>query len=255
MTQPMHSLKSRLRAGETLFGSMVSMPSPQLTQTLAATGLDWLLIDLEHGAISVETAQAMIAATAVAACTPLARVAWTVPWLAKPLLDGGAMGVVFPMVRTAEEARLAVSACRYPPEGERGWGPFYAPSRWGVGAFDYTKAANDAVTVVLLIEHVEAVDNIDRILGVPGIDVAMIAPFDLSVSLGKPGAFDDPLFKATVERAERAIAGSPAVLGGVAPTPERAKELVGRGYRFVMLGYDVLVIDRAMRGFIEAAKG
>jgi 4-hydroxy-2-oxoheptanedioate aldolase len=248
------ALKSRLRGGETLFGSLVSMPSPQLVQLLAGAGLDWLLIDLEHGAISVETAQSMIAATAVAPCTPLVRIAWTVPWLAKPLLDGGAMGVVFPMVRSAEEARAAVSACRYAPDGDRGWGPFYAPSRWGLAPFDYTKAANDAVTVVLLIEHVDAVDHIDAILGVPGIDVAIIAPFDLSVSLGKPGAFDDPVFKSTVERAERAIHGSPAVLGGVAPTPERAKELVGRGYRFVMLGYDTLIVDRAMRGFLDAAR-
>lgn len=255
MGRPMHSLKSRLRAGETLYGSMISLASPPLAQTLAASGLDWLLIDLEHGAITVESAQAMIAATAVADCTPLARVAWTVPWLAKPLLDGGAMGIVFPMVRTAEEARTAVAACRYPPEGERGWGPFYAPSRWGEGAFDYTKAANDAVVAAVLIEHIDAVDNIEAILAVPGIDVAMIAPFDLSVSLGKPGAFDDPAFKAVFERAERAIKASPAALGGVAPTPERARELTARGYRFVMLGYDVLIIDRAMRCFLEAAKG
>ncbi len=254
MRQPMHSLRSRLRAGETLYGSMISMASPALAQTLADTGLDWLLIDLEHGAITVESAQAMIAATAVADCTPLARVAWTVPWLAKPLLDSGAMGIVFPMVRTPEEARTAIAACRYPPAGERGWGPFYAPSRWGMGPFDYTGAADDSVLAIVLIEHVEAVDNIDAILGVPGIDVAMIAPFDLSVSLGKPGAFDDPAFRAVFERAERAIRGSPAALGGVAPTPERAKELVARGYRFVMLGYDVLIIDRAMRGFLEAAR-
>ena len=254
MPQAMQSLKSRLRAGDTLFGSMVSMASPPLAQTLAAAGLDWLLIDLEHGAITVESAQAMVAATAVAGCTPLARIAWTVPWLAKPLLDAGAMGIVFPMVRTAEEARTAVAACRYPPEGERGWGPFYAPSRWGETPFAYTAAANDAVAVILLIEHIDAVDNIDAILSVPGIDVAMIAPFDLSVSLGKPGAFDDPAFTAAVERAERAIAASPAVLGSVAPTPERARELVGRGHRFVMLGYDVLIIDRAMRAFLDAVR-
>ena len=247
-------VKQRLAAGGTTYGTLVSMPSPQLVQVVAAAGFDWVLIDLEHGAISVETAQAMIAARAVGPCVPLVRVAWTVPWLAKPLLDGGALGVVWPMVRTAHEARDAVAACRYAPAGERGWGPFYAPARWGLAPFDYTAVANDAVLVAVLIEHVEAVAAIDAILAVPGIDVALIAPFDLSVSLGRPGAFDDPTFVATVERAERAILGSPATLGGVAPTPERARDLVGRGYRFIMCGYDVLIVDRALRGFLDSAR-
>jgi 4-hydroxy-2-oxoheptanedioate aldolase len=255
MTSPLNPLRAKLAAGGVVFGPLVSMPSPQLVQLVAAAGYDWVLIDLEHGAISVETAQAMIAASAVAPCVPLVRVAWTVPWLAKPLLDGGALGVVWPMVRSAAEAREAVAACRYAPAGERGWGPFYAPARWGMAPFAYTAAANDAVLVALLIEHVDAVGAIEEILAVPGIDVAIIAPFDLSVSLGKPGAFDDPAFITTVERAERAILKSPVTLGGVAPTPERARELVGRGYRFVMCAYDVLIIDRALRGFLYSARG
>lgn len=248
-------VKDRLRAGGTAFGTLLSMPSPQMAQLMAAAGLDWLLLDLEHGAISVESAQALIAATAVSGCVPLARVAWTVPWLAKPLLDGGALGIVFPMVRTAAEAREAVAACRYAPAGERGWGPFYAPARWGLSPLDYTAAANDAVMVILLIEHIDAVAEIEAILAVPGIDVAMIAPYDLSVSLGRPGAFDDPAFTDAVARAERAILASPAVLGGVAPTPERARELVGRGHRMVMLGYDALLIERVLREFLAAVRG
>ena len=254
MPDEIGSFKARLRSGERLFGTLASMPSPQLAQLLAGAGFDWLLIDLEHGAISVETAQAMIAATAVSRCAPIVRVAWTVPWLAKPLLDGGALGVIFPMVRTPEEAQEAVGACRYAPEGERGWGPFYAPSRWGLTPFGYTAAANDAVVAIVLIEHVDAVRHIDEILAVPGIDVAIIAPYDLSTSMGKPGAFDDPEFMSTVERAERAILASPAVLGGVAPTPERAKALVDRGYRFVLLGYDTLLIERACHEFLDAVR-
>jgi 4-hydroxy-2-oxoheptanedioate aldolase len=248
------SLKRRLRAGERLYGTMVTMPSPQLVQLLAAAGFDWLLIDCEHGAISVEGAQSMIAATAVADCAPLVRVAWTVPWLAKPLLDGGALGVVFPMVRTAEEAREAVAACRYAPAGERGWGPFYAPARWGLSPFEYTAAANDAVVTAILVEHIDAVRNIESILAVPGIDVAIIAPYDLSTSIGRPGAFEDPEFIAAVERAEQAIQASPVVLGGVAPTVERAKVQAERGYRFIMLAYDSLIIDRAARAFLDGAR-
>ena len=248
-------VKDKLATGGTAFGTLLTMPSPQLAQLAAGAGLDWVGIDLEHGSISVESAQAMVAATAVSRCVPFVRVAWTVPWLAKPLLDGGALGVIFPMVRSPEEAREAVSACRYAPVGDRGWGPFYAPSRWGLTPFAYTAAANDAVMVILLIEHVEAVRRLDEILAVPGIDAAIIAPYDLSTSLGKPGAFDDPEFVATVATAERAILASRSVLGGVAPTPERARVLVQRGYRLVMLAYDTLIIDRAFREFAAAAAG
>lgn len=248
------SLKARLRAGERLYGTMVTMPSPQLGQLLAAAGFDWLLIDLEHGAISVEGAQAMIAATAVADCAPLVRVAWTVPWLAKPLLDGGALGVVFPMVRTTDEAREAVAACRYAPDGERGWGPFYAPARWGLSAFGYTAVANDAVVAAILIEHIDAVRNIEAILAVPGIDVAIIAPYDLSTSLGKPGAFDDPEFVAAVESTEQAILASTVALGGVAPTIDRARAQAERGYRFIMLAYDALLVDRMARDLLTAVR-
>lgn len=248
-------LRRKLRAGSPAFGTLVSMPSPQLVQLLAGAGFDWLIIDMEHGVIGIESAQAMINATAVSGCVPLVRVAWNVHWLAKPALDAGALGIVVPMVRSAAEAAAAVAACRYPPAGERGWGPFYAPSRWGLDAMSYTAIADEAVLRVVLIEHVEAVENIEEIVAVEGLDVALVAPFDLSVSLGIPGRFDEPAFREAVARAERAILDSPVVLGGLAADAEAARALVERGHRFVLLSYDSALVTRAAQALLEPLAG
>ncbi|MDX6751610.1 aldolase/citrate lyase family protein [Geminicoccaceae bacterium 1502E] len=245
-------LRRKLEAGGAIVGTIVSMASPPMVQTLAGCGLDWLILDMEHGAISIESAQAMIAATAVSDCVPLVRVAWNVPWLVKPVLDAGALGVVFPMIRNAGEAAAAVAACRYPPAGERGWGPFFAPSRWGLDAMTYTAQADRAVMRILLIEHVDAVRDIDAILAVEGIDAAVIAPYDLSTSLERPGDFEAASFKEAVATAERAIRASGVVLGGLAPTAERANALLDRGYRMIILGYDVLLLENALRGMLGA---
>ncbi len=244
-------LRQKLAEGRAVFGTLATMPSPQLAQLFAGCGFDWLMIDMEHGAIGIESAQAMIVATAVSDCVPLVRVAWNVDWLVKPALDAGALGIVFPMIRSAEEAEAAVAACRYPPLGERGWGPFYAPSRWGTDAFSYTRDADVAVMRIALIEHVEAVANIEAIVATEGLDVALIAPFDLSVSLGIPGRFEEPAFLEAVATAERVIRDSPVVLGGLARDAEGAQTLVERGYRFVLLAYDVMIIERAARALLD----
>lgn len=248
---PLNPLRPRLARGDVLLGTIVSMPSPHLTQVLAGCGLDWILIDQEHGLIGPESLLPMVAATTASGCVPIARVAWNVPWLVKPALDAGALGIVFPMIRSGAEAQQAISSCLYPPRGERGWGPFYAPGRWGITAMDYTMAADDAVLRIALIEHVDAVQNIDSILATPGLDVAIIAPFDLSTSIGKPGQFEDTEFAALVARAEQAILASSVVLGGLAATAGRANEQIARGYRFILLAYDVLLIQNAMNALIK----
>src|SRR3712207_5213655 len=127
---------NRLRAlwaeGRCALGAIATIPSAQVVQVLAASGLDFLLIDMEHGPIGPAEAHAMIAASAGTPLVPLARVAATTPWHAKVPLDLGAMGVCFPLVPNRADAEAVVSAVRYPPRGERAWGPFYAPLRWGI---------------------------------------------------------------------------------------------------------------------------
>ena len=128
---PINALKARLDADQPGVGIIVSMPSVQTTQVLANAGFDWLFIDMEHGPIDIASAHAMITATTGTRAAPLVRVPWNVHWLVKPVLDAGAMGIIFPMIRSAEEAERAVRAVRYPPRGRRGFGPFYAPLRFG----------------------------------------------------------------------------------------------------------------------------
>lgn len=135
MTVP--GMKKRLRNGEILAGYVAAIPSAVSVQAIAASGADWLIIDQEHGAVGPESLHAMIAATAGTQCAPLVRVPRRDEAWVKPALDLGAEGIVFPLVRTAEDAAECVSLLRYPPHGRRGWGPFIAHARWGVGLFDY----------------------------------------------------------------------------------------------------------------------
>lgn len=247
----MNPLKQRLAEDRPCVGFLLTMPSVNVAQVLAAAGADWVMVDTEHGPIDLASAHAMIAATAGTGCTPLARVPSTEPWLAKPLLDAGAFGLVFPMICTRADAEATVRALRYPPEGERGWGPFYAPARWGVSREDYTASANDELLNVILIEHVDAVAALDEILGVDGIDVAIIAPFDLSMSLGVPGQREHPDVLAAVAVAEEKILGAGRTLGGLALTPDEANAKIERGYRLLVMGYDVSLLEGAAAAALD----
>ena len=247
-------LKTRLAGDEAVLGTMVTMPSPHIMQLLAAGGFDWLLIDREHGAIDAETMQSMINATKGTDTVPLVRVPEDELWLVKIALDAGALGIFFPLVKTATEAQEALSSTFYPPRGDRGFGPFYAPSRWNLSMTDYAVQADDAITRVIMIEHAEAVRNIDEILAVPGIDVAFIAPFDLSQSLGIAGQFDHPDFHAAVSRIKQAAARCRTPLGGLAPTPDRGRDMLSEGYKMLMMAFDSKIIEDAATGLIDALR-
>ena len=151
------SIKDRIhKTKDVLGGYLCVIPSAVVTQALAAAGADWLVIDQEHGPTGMENLHAMIAATAGTACSPWVRVT------------------------------------HYPPRGRRGWGPFIAHSRWGVELHDYLPNRGPQTVCGLLVETKDAVDNIEDICGVEGIDYLMVATFDLSTELGVPGKFDAP---------------------------------------------------------------
>src|SRR5215470_15648244 len=168
----LNRVKTLLHSGVPAYGAIVTMPSPQVVQVLARSGFVLLVIDLEHGLIDLAAAHAMILATAGTPAVPMARIAANVPWLAKPLLDAGALGIAVPMVCSKAEAESAANAVRYPPGGNRMWGPFYAPLRWDLPMREYMQAANDEVLSIITIEHIDAVRNIDQIVEAKGVDVA-----------------------------------------------------------------------------------
>ena len=236
----MTHLKTRLRETEDCFAiHLCTIPSAVVTQAMAAAGADGVIIDLEHGAIDYSSAHAMIAATAGTHCAPIVRVAENDPTLVKRALDLGAEGICFPLIRTADDARRAVASMRYPPHGTRGFGPFIAQSRWQTEMPRMREDTEDLLITMLLIETRDAVDNIEEICAVEGIDVLVTAMFDLTTDFGVMGQFDHPEVQAAVAKVEQAALGAGIPMGSNALNAQMAGSLFARGYR-VIAGFDAL---------------
>src|SRR3954466_6703901 len=227
---PLNRLRQLWREGRPTFGAIATIPSIQTVQIMARSGLDWIIVDLEHGPIDLGAAHGMIVATSGTPCVPLARIAANEPWLAKAPMDLGALGINFPMVCSRADAEKAVRSVRYPPRGERLWGPFHAPFRWRAPTARHMTTADDDMICIVTIEHVEAVNRIDEIMATPGIDLAVIGPGDLATSINKRGLTDDPEVVALIARAEAGILKSGVPIGGVARTAEQANRMIERGY-------------------------
>ena len=187
------SLKKALVEGKPVIGATVTVPNVDTALTLANAGFDFLWIEMEHGPMTLESLRAILLATRGAKAVPITRVPTNELWLAKRVLDEGSLGVIFPFTSTRELAERAVAACRYPPLGDRGFGPAFALSRFGLSGPDYVKFANENVLVVVIIERKEAIENIESIASVPGIGVLFVGVNDLSFSLGVGGRTTDPL--------------------------------------------------------------
>jgi 4-hydroxy-2-oxoheptanedioate aldolase len=248
MTPPARNrLKQLWREGRPAFGAIATIPSIQTVQIMAQS-MDWIIVDCEHGPIDLGTAHGMIMATSGTPCVPLVRIASNEPWLAKAPMDFGAMGINFPMISSAADAEKAVRSVRYPPAGERLWGPFHAPFRWGVSMPDYMATADDDMICMITIEHVDAVAQIDAIMAVEGIDVAVIGVGDLSTSIGKRGLPDDPEVLALVARAEAGILRSGVPIGGAARSAAQANAMIARGYLLLALGFDWSLFQHGIAG-------
>jgi 4-hydroxy-2-oxoheptanedioate aldolase len=249
-SRPLNRLRALWAEDRCALGAIATIPSVQVVQMLAAAGLDFIIIDMEHGPIGPAEAHAMIAATQGTPLVPLVRVAATQAWHAKVPLDLGAMGVCFPLISTRADAEAAVRAVRYPPAGERAWGPFYAPPRWGLSPRDYQDRADAEVLAIATIEHQAALETIEEVVAVPGLDLAFIGPGDLATSLGHRGLAEHPDVQAAAQRLEAAIRGSKVVLGGVAPQPEQARAMIARGYRALVVGFDWSLLQRGVAAAI-----
>ncbi len=236
----MPTLKHKLHQSDARISMHIcTIPSAAITQAFAAAGADVVIIDLEHGAVDYASAHAMIAATAGTDCAPIIRIARNEDDHVKRVLDLGAEGICFPLIKTADDARWAVSSLRYPPNGTRSFGPFLAQSRWHTDMMTYAAEFADRAICILLAETIEAVENIEEICAVEGIDMIVPAPFDLSTAFGKPGQFDTAEFKDAMARIEAATLAANIPLGGVALNEEQAQSLFSRRYRAIC-GFDAL---------------
>jgi len=250
---PLNRLRQAFRDKRPTFGAIAAIPSVQ-TVRIMAQSLDWIIVDLEHGPIDLTAAHAMIVATAGTPCVPMVRIAANEPHLAKAPMDLGALGINFPMISSRAEAEKAVRSVRYPPRGDRLWGPFHAPFRWNVSMADYMATADDDMICMVTIEHVEAVERIDEIMATPGIDVAVIGPGDLATSINKRGLIDDGEVQSLIARAEAGILQSGVPIGGVARTAEQANAMIARGYLLLALGFDWSLFQRGIAASLEGIR-
>jgi len=251
MKKLVNNLKQKLANGSPVIGTAVTNPSPHLMRALIECGFDWLMVDLEHGPIGPESTQAMIAATQGSSCVPLVRLAASEKWLAKMPLDMGALGLFFPLIMNANEAKCAVQSALYPPLGNRGFGPIHAGYRWQRSMVEYAIDADEAILKIIMIEHIDAIKELDEILKVDGVDMVFVAPYDLSQSLGFPGEFDHPMVRQAVKQIEDAVLAKGVDLGGYAGSLERGQELLQRGYKLIMLAYDNFLIENAITPMVS----
>jgi 2-keto-3-deoxy-L-rhamnonate aldolase RhmA len=241
---------ARLRAGETLLGSIIALPCPEVTELFSRAGFDWLFIDTEHAPLDALAAQCLLQA---ARCPCLVRVAAGEEAVIKKALDIGAAGVVVPQVNTAADAERIVRYCKYPPRGSRGVGIVRAQG-YGLDFQQYVDSANDNVIVMLQIEHIDAVNNIESIVRVPGVDALMIGPYDLSGTMGKLGRVNDPEVEQAIETVRKACAAAGMKLGIFAATAEGMKPYIRKGYTLPIAGMDLMLLAAAARGMVQALK-
>ena len=243
-------VRALLKEGKPVIGATITTHSPDVAAAAANVGFDFLWIEMEHSGISLETARNMILATRSLKAVPFIRVPVNEVWTAKRALDVGALGVIFPFTSTPELARQAVAACKYPPVGRRGYGPGLASSRWPAPE-GYAKFADRNVMVIIIIEEQRAVDNIDAILDVPGIDVVFIGVNDLSYSMGIGGQMDSPRFKEAVAKVIAAAKKRGLPVGRPGGTPDQVAQLQKEGFSFFQGPSDLVLMGNGARTLLQ----
>lgn len=251
-----NKLKEHLKAGEKAAACWIFSNSSDMAEIVAGAGFDALMIDHEHGSGSLETAiDQHRAVRSVSDVTVLMRVPWNDTVLIKRALDSGMDGIMVPSVNTAEEAKAAVAACRYPPTGIRSAG-FGAARAGGYGrtARSYRDNLDNDLMIICQIETKEAVGNIEEIAAVDGVDMLFIGPNDLSGSINKLGEFDDPEVKALFEEARDRIKASPAYLGCISKGATQTSDLFSQGFDFLLCTGDTGLVSSAADELLKNIK-
>jgi 4-hydroxy-2-oxoheptanedioate aldolase len=242
-------LKELATAGRPAVNAWLSIPSAYSAEVMGHQGFDSVTVDLQHGMIGFETAVAMLQAISSTSAVPMARVAKNDPALVMQLLDAGAYGIICPMISTVDDARLFVGACRYPPAGQRSFGPARGLL---YGGADYFAGANNEVLTLAMIETREGLDNLDAILAVPGLDGVYVGPNDLSLSLGNPPRSEpkDPEVVGAIQRIADRCRDKGLMAGIFCSGPEAAASRIGEGFTLVTPGNDVGLLSRAAKAAV-----
>jgi 4-hydroxy-2-oxoheptanedioate aldolase len=233
----LNGAKAKMLAGKPAFGYALGFGAPLVAEAMAGTGIDFIMLDGQHGSFSVESVIGCLMAMAASPAAPMARVPRNDFTLIGRYLDEGALGIVVPMVNNAEDAKAAADACRFPPTGNRSWG-YGRAARYGD---DYTDWIDDQVFVAVQIETIQAVENAEAILATPGVDGCWIGPSDLALSMGihpRDRDTSDEHRKA-VDRVLEACRNTGKIPGYAGSSPDEALKLAERGFQFITSGSDI----------------
>ena len=247
-------IKRIWQEGGSVLNGWLHIPSPYAAELMAHAGYDSLTVDLQHGPPDFKDTLKMMQAISTTQTVPLVRVPWNDPGLIMRLLDAGSYGVICPMVNTREDAERFVGACRYPPQGYRSFGPYRATLYAGA---DYAEHADEEILTMAMIETREALENVDDIMSVPGLDAVFIGPADLGQSLGEGPGMDrtEPALVEAIDAVLEAAVRNGLVTGIFTGSVEYASRMVEKGFRFVTVLSDGRLLTAAARQTIEALKG
>ena len=249
-----NAIRRLWRDGGAAINGWLAIPTSFSAETMAHQGWDSLTIDMQHGVVDYQAALAMLTAISTTETVPLVRVPWLDQGIIMKMLDAGAYGVICPMINSAEEARRLVAACRYPPAGQRSFGPIRALLYAGA---DYATHANDTVLSFAMIETRDGLDNLEEIAAVEGLDGFYVGPSDLSLALGCTPKLDQeeaPVVEA-IDRIVRVAKENGKAAGIHNMTPEYALKMIDKGYSFVTIGSDARLMVTAAQDVLGAMRG
>ena len=252
------NLARRLRAGETVVAGWSTLGSPIVAETIAREGFSAVTLDGQHGLWDTTSIIAGISALQLAGATPIVRVPVADYGMISRVLDFGAEAIIAPMINTETDARRFASVAKYPPLGERSWGPQFAMSRQGQSsATDYLRDANSGTLTLAMIETPEALANVDVIAETPGIDALFIGPYDLSTSLsaGKAQDINAPAVDQAIDRIRAAAEKAGKIPGIYCRDAERALAMAKRGFKFLTIGSDLGLLREGAAALLKALKG
>ncbi len=234
-------------------GTWISSASPIVAEAVGHAGFDWGVLDMEHSPLDMMSVVQLLQALGSTKMVPVVRLPWNDPVVVKRVLDAGATTLMFPFVQNADEAARAVASTRYPPEGVRGLAGATRASRYGTTA-NYFAQAQRSIGVIVQLETVQAVQRLEQIAAVDGVDALFVGPGDLSASLGHPGQFTHPSVMDLLAQAAQRCKALGKPVGTIGDSPEVAAQYRAAGFDFVAIGSDLSLLMRAAKSVIGALR-
>lgn len=247
------SFIDKVRNDAPIIGTVVTLNSPEIVEILSLCNFDWLFLDMEHGTLSVASVQHLIQAIR-RDCSAIVRIPENSTVWIKKVLDTGCDGILVPQVKNADEARQAVMAAKFPPKGERSVGIARAQG-YGMSFTEYVACANDTVALIIQIEHIHAVDKLDEILDVEGIDGVFIGPYDLSGSMNILGQVTSEPVQEAIQQVKQKCKAKSMPVGIFVMTGEVAQKEIKDGCKFIAVAIDSVLLWNAAQSALTQAKG